>query len=300
MNIHHLELFYYVARHGGISEAVRNIPYGIQQPAVSGQVAQLEEFLGVKLFQRRPFALTPPGEKLYNFIQPFFSGLDAVALELQGGEARQIRLGASAVVLREHMPEFLKSIRRKFPQARLTLREGIPAVLDKLLQQEELDLAVSILDKTSAPGTRCEELLRVPLALLVKRDSPIKKPEDLWKQDKIHEALVALPPTEHITRHFQQGLARIGVDWFTSIEVNSLDLIETYVANGFGVGISADVPRRLHPDAVRCLPLNESEFEPLSVGLIWRGKVSPLLRAFMDEIKASVPRTATRAASRTL
>ena len=38
MNIHHLELFYYVARHGGITEAVRNIPYGIQQPAVSGQV----------------------------------------------------------------------------------------------------------------------------------------------------------------------------------------------------------------------------------------------------------------------
>ena len=49
MNIHHLELFYYVARHGGITEAVRNIPYGIQQPAVSGQVAQLEEYLGVTL-----------------------------------------------------------------------------------------------------------------------------------------------------------------------------------------------------------------------------------------------------------
>ena len=39
MNIHHLELFYYVARHGGISEAVRNMPYGIQQPAISGQAA---------------------------------------------------------------------------------------------------------------------------------------------------------------------------------------------------------------------------------------------------------------------
>ena len=32
MNIHHLELFYYVARHGGISEAVRKMPYGIQHP----------------------------------------------------------------------------------------------------------------------------------------------------------------------------------------------------------------------------------------------------------------------------
>jgi len=58
MNVHHLELFYYVAKHGGISEAVRNIPYGIQQPAVSGQIIQLEEYLGVTLFQRRPFVLT--------------------------------------------------------------------------------------------------------------------------------------------------------------------------------------------------------------------------------------------------
>jgi DNA-binding transcriptional LysR family regulator len=42
VNIHHLELFYYVAGHGGISEAVRHMPYGIQQPAVSDQVIQLE------------------------------------------------------------------------------------------------------------------------------------------------------------------------------------------------------------------------------------------------------------------
>src|SRR5205807_10406967 len=37
---------------------------------ICGQVGQLEEYLGVTLFQRRPFALTPPGEKLYKFIQP--------------------------------------------------------------------------------------------------------------------------------------------------------------------------------------------------------------------------------------
>ena len=61
MNIHHLELFYFVAKHGGIAAAVRNIPYGIQQPAVSGQIAKLEESLGTKLFQRPPFALSPTG-----------------------------------------------------------------------------------------------------------------------------------------------------------------------------------------------------------------------------------------------
>src|SRR5215467_208664 len=98
MNIHHLELFYYVARYQGITAAVRNIPYGIQQPAVSGQVAQLEEFLGVTLFQRRPFALTAEGEKLYRFVEPFFGRVDAVGAELQGGETRQLRIGASTMV----------------------------------------------------------------------------------------------------------------------------------------------------------------------------------------------------------
>jgi hypothetical protein len=52
MNIYHLELFYFVAKHGGIAAAVRNVPYGIQQPATSGQIARLEESLGTKAFQR--------------------------------------------------------------------------------------------------------------------------------------------------------------------------------------------------------------------------------------------------------
>ena len=61
MNVHHLELFYYVAKHQGISAAVRHIPYGIQQPAVSGQMLALESNLGVRLFERVPFRLTAPG-----------------------------------------------------------------------------------------------------------------------------------------------------------------------------------------------------------------------------------------------
>ncbi len=90
MNIHHLELFYYVARHGGIVPAVRNMPYGIQQPAVSGQIARLEESLGTKLFNRRPFALLPSGMELYEFIRPFFDEIDHVGEAIRGGSAHQL------------------------------------------------------------------------------------------------------------------------------------------------------------------------------------------------------------------
>ena len=206
MNIHHLELFYYVARHGGIMEAVRNIPYGIQQPAVSGQVAQLEEYLGVTLFQRRPFALTPPGEKLYQFIQPFFSNLEAVASELQGGRVRQIRIGASTTVLRDHLPEVFQSVRRKYPNLKIALREGYHPDLESLLQREELDLAVTLIQKKAAPGIHSLELLKLPLVLLVEKNSKVTAAEQLWKRDKIEEPLICLPEAEAISKHFQQGL----------------------------------------------------------------------------------------------
>jgi DNA-binding transcriptional LysR family regulator len=292
MNIHHLELFYYVARHGGITEAVRNIPYGIQQPAVSGQVAQLEEYLGVALFQRRPFALTPAGQKLYQFVVPFFSNLETVSNELQGGRARQIRIGASTIVLRDHLPDFLRNVRRKFANLRITLREGYQAELENLLQKEELDLAITLIEKKSAPGIRSVGLLELPLALLVAKDGPLTSADQLWHRDKIEEPLICLPAAEAICKHFQQGLARLGVDWFPSIEVSSIDLIETYVAGGFGVGLSVKLPLSPLSPNVRALPLAPTQFAPVVIGALWRGRPSALVQAFLAEMQLRAKRLA--------
>ena len=146
MNIHHLELFYYVARHGGISEAVRNMPYGIQQPAMSGQIIQLEEFLGVTLFHRRPFELTPQGQELYQFIKPFFDNLNPTADKIRGGVAQSIRIGASEIVLRDHLPIVLQAVRKKFPKLKVTLREGYQPELEEWLQRRDLDLAFTVLE----------------------------------------------------------------------------------------------------------------------------------------------------------
>jgi DNA-binding transcriptional LysR family regulator len=94
MNIHHLELFYYVARHGGISLGARKMPYGIQQPAVSSQILQLEQGLGVKLFERSPFKLTPAGAELFAFVQPFFGNLEAMTQRLRKQSVPLLRIGA--------------------------------------------------------------------------------------------------------------------------------------------------------------------------------------------------------------
>jgi DNA-binding transcriptional LysR family regulator len=283
VNIHHLELFYYVAKHGGIMPAVRNIPYGIQQPAVSSQIAQLEEFLGVKLFDRRPFALTAEGEKLYQFVQPFFSNLDNVATELQGGRARRIRIGAATIVLREHLPEVFQNVRKRFFGLKLALREGTAAELEEMLQRDEIDLAVTVMERKAAPGIHALALLELPPVLLVPKNSAVKSADELWQRDKIEEPLICFPPGQPLNKIFQTRLNQLGVDWFPSIEAGSVDLIETYAARGLGIGVLVAIPQRTFSPKVRVLPLDG--FPPVVIGALWRGRKTPLLEAFLDELQ---------------
>jgi DNA-binding transcriptional LysR family regulator len=283
MNVHHLELFYYVARHGGIMPAVRNIPYGIQQPAVSSQISQLEEFLGVTLFQRRPFALTAEGEKLFRFIQPFFANLDKMASEIQGGQARNIRIGASTIVLREYLPGLFQAVRKKFSGLKMSLREGFPAQLEALLQADEIDLAITLIEKNPMPGIHSLALLELSPVLLVEKNSGLKSAAELWRRDKIEEPLICFPPGEPLGKSFQQKLGELGVDWFPSIEASSADLIETYVANGLGIGVSAAIPKKPLPPKVRALALDG--FPPVTIGVSWRGRKTPLLQIFLDELQ---------------
>lgn len=281
LNIHYLELFYYVARHGGIMEAVRNMPYGIQQPAVSAQIIRLEEDLGVTLFHRRPFALTKAGEELFAFIKPFFGELDAVEQRITGGAGQQIRIGASEIVERDHLPEIALNVRKRYPNLKLYLREGYQPQLETWLLAREVDLAITMVEGKPPPGIKCEPLIQLRLALMVPKDSPLKSGEELWRRDRIDEQLIALPASEGICRHFQRELQKRDFQWFTSMEVSSLGLVEAYVANGFGFGLGLHIPKMTPAAKIRLIPL--TEFPPIDVGALWTGKRTPLMDTFVEE-----------------
>jgi DNA-binding transcriptional LysR family regulator len=281
LNIHHLELFYYVARHGGIAEAVRNMPYGIQQPAVSAQILQLEDRLGVSLFQRRPFFLTPAGDKLFRFIQPFFDNVENIAEEIRGGAVELVRIGASDVILRDHLPEIMQRIRNQFPTTKLVLRSGYQPDLLQWMQKQELDVALTLLDKNIPNHFQSLPIIRLPLVLMVSRKSKLRNLEDLWKQKRITEPLLCLPPNEMICRNFQEGLRRLGVEWKVTIELSSLELIEAYVENEYGFGVGLELPGRKFSRKVRTFTLES--FPQTNFGVIWQGKPTRFVDALIQE-----------------
>ena len=287
MNVHHLELFYYVAKHGGISEAVRKIPYGIQQPAVSGQILQLEKDLGVTLFQRRPFHLSPAGRELYDYIAPFFAGLSQKRQHLRGETDARLRLAAPATILREHLPKLLEQHRREFPALKIDLNDANKATAEMLLRKHEIDLAITDLESRPSPGIRCSILLKLSLVLLLPNNRRARAMKRTWK-DMLGQPLVSLPGDETISRLFRRGLAKAGVQWATSVELSSLDLIPVYVRAGFGAGLFLADPNGTVPAGTRVVPLRD--FPPLVVAALWHGKLSNVAGRFLDRITAEAKR----------
>lgn len=283
LNIHHLELFYYVAKHQGVSAAARSMPYGIQQPAISGQILALEDHLGGPLFQRRPFALTHAGQELYNFIKPFFGGLEGIEERVRGGATQVIRLAASSVILRDHLPKMLQTLQPKFPKLKVHLREGLQPQIEKWLTDQEVDLAVTVLDGAAPLGIQTEPLLELPVVLLVPKSLKLTTLDAILKSDRIDQTLISPPTSETITKNFTDALVRRGVVWPPGMEVSSLELVETYAASGFGIGLSVAIPGKPLDKRLRALPI--AGLKPITVAVLRYPNLPPVARALIEEMR---------------
>lgn len=244
----------------------------------------LEENAGVKLFERSPFRLTPAGEKLFAHVQPFFEGLDGVAAALrEDGAEPELRIGASELVLRDHIPTVMQRLRARHPRVKLALRSGYSSQLATWLEAGEIDLAIGPVEAKTPAKFRCLELASVPLVLLVPKASPIKDLAGLWAQKKIATPLIGLPASTTVMRSFQRGLKERGFVWPQAVEATSVELVTRYVANGDGYGVNVAVAPVIKHRDVRVLPLGD--FEPMIMGLLWRGEPTIVVQAMIDEAR---------------
>jgi len=289
MNPHQLELFYHVAKCKGVSRAARQMPYGIQQPSVSAQVNALERDLGVTLYERRPFKLTPAGEELFKFVEPFFGKIAEVRQKLQ--RAARIRIGASPIVLRDYLPPVIETVRRQFPGLSMILRALNQPELISSLERDELDVVISLIPDNLPPTVRAVEIITLPLILLAPKASRIKSAGDLWGNGRIQEPRIALGQNELICQRFQQVLTRRGVSWLPEMEMDSLELIEKYVEAGYGLGLSVRLPDKKLPPGIRVIEL--PDFSPVRLGALHSGKANPenkIIHVFLEEVRKHIAR----------
>lgn len=137
INLEYYKIFYYVAKHGSITKAARELC--LSQPAVSQEIKQLEENLGVALFvrQAKGVSLTYEGQVLYSYVEKGYESIiqgEAKVKELIGLEIGEVKIGASDMTLQYFLLPYLEKYYSMYPEIRVNVTNApTPSTIDHLL-----------------------------------------------------------------------------------------------------------------------------------------------------------------------
>jgi DNA-binding transcriptional LysR family regulator len=145
INLHQLATFQVVAKHSSYVRAAEELHFS--QPAVSAQIHQLEESMGVKLFDKigRRTRLTQAGEELYLYSQKIFSLIDETLETMESLRSPQygrLSVGADTTVGTYVIPGLLGKFRQVYPDVEITLEVVNRGYLLDAMVNNRVDMVV--------------------------------------------------------------------------------------------------------------------------------------------------------------
>ena len=146
ITLRQLQAFCTVARLGSFTKAASALH--TTQPALSVQISQLEDALGLRLFDRttRAVTITRVGEELLPRAERTLSELAGIVDSASGLGARnsgRVVVAALPSVASSFLPEAIASFRKAFPNIDVVLRDGLGGQIADLLRSGEVDFGVT-------------------------------------------------------------------------------------------------------------------------------------------------------------
>jgi DNA-binding transcriptional LysR family regulator len=241
LQLAHLHTLQAVARHGSFSRAAAEL--NLTQPAVSMQVRQLEQRLGLPLLDRvgkRAFP-TRAGEVLLAHAARAFSELEtgvAVVQRLRGVVAGRVRIGTSASISIYLLPPVLRRIRARHPGVELIVVTGNAPEIARAVVANTLDIGILSLPVPD------RELTVLPFY----RDElvAIAPPQAAWRRRRrITAAELAREPLilfEHGStqrRVVDEWFHRAGISPAQAMELGNTEAIKKLVGAGLGLSLAS-------------------------------------------------------------
>lgn len=162
VKLRHLIVAATIAHRGSIREA-SSVLY-LTQPAMSRSLAELEEILGVQLFDRgsKGMTVSATGAPLIAHIQVIISELGSLlrhADEIAGGDSGEVRVGTLLAGSADILPSAVFNLSRRLPGVRVAISEATPDRLHEDLMSGQVDFVVGrVTPLASMPGVKVEPL----------------------------------------------------------------------------------------------------------------------------------------------
>lgn len=279
-----LRYFEALARIGHFGRAAEEC--AVTQPALSMQISQMEQALGVLLVERRAggAVLTNAGREVARRAANILAELRGLSEFAQGCRApfsSPLRLGVIPTIAPYLLPRLLPAWRQAYPNLALSIRETQTHTLMSELAAGQLDLNVVALPLAEAEIetlTLREDrfLLAVPADAALASDQRISP-------DRLKAERLLLLEEGHCFR--DQALAICQIDPFGRVQVlgaASLSTLVHMVANGLGVTLLPEIGAGYESahGGVRLMRFTQPEPQRL-LGLAWR-KSSPRRDEFLE------------------
>lgn len=219
------------------------------QPPLSQRIRQLEEELGVQLFERhtRRVTLTHAGQTFYAEVEGLLGQLNRAVDACQRahrGEIGQLRLGYSGRASHLLLPRLLLAFRTRFPEVALDLIGPLPsgALRTKLLE-DQLDVALCFLP-LSHPAIATRSFADIEFVLALPATHPLAQQERIELSALANEPFVAYPSNQGflLRSSMDAECARAGFTPRVVRESETSQVLLCLVAAGTGVSI---IPREL-------------------------------------------------------
>ncbi|PSN12555.1 LysR family transcriptional regulator [filamentous cyanobacterium CCT1] len=286
MELRHLHYFITVAEELHFSRAAERLH--ISQPPLSQQIQNLEDELGVKLFERtkRQVHLTEAGkvflERCYLVLAQLEQAI-AVTQQIGRGEVGQLAISFVGTAMFTLLPEIFRVFREQFPSVELRLHELTTAQQIQALYDKQVDIGI-VRSAINEPGLSVECFLPESLVLALPETHPLSAQTQVALSSLANESFILFPATmgpvfyEQIIGSCQQAGFRPKV----AQEAVQMQTIVGLVAAGLGIAIVPASLQNFPRSGVIYRPLKE-EISNTGLYLTWRQHdSSPVVRAFLN------------------
>lgn len=260
MELRHLRYFAAVAEELHFGRTAGRVH--VAQPALSRQIRDLEEEMGLRLFERdrRRVALTAAGAAFLDEVR-FLLGRVEHAVETARraarGEHGSLRIGYVPAVIYTGLPEIVRAFRKRFPGVDVRLQEMNPATQVEALLSERVDVGF-VRGPVHEPALAAEIVLEEPLVVALPSGHPLRDRKRLEVAMLRSEPFV-LQARAHGPGFHDQILAICRSAGFSPrvVQEGSQTDALSLVASGAGVAIVPTSLRVLRRASVVYRPLRE-------------------------------------------
>jgi LysR family hydrogen peroxide-inducible transcriptional activator len=249
----------------------------VTQPALSLQIRQLEELLGVKLFERgrRSVLITPAGERVILRAREALQRIDDLVDEARAAQrpfTGRLSLGVIPTVAPYLLPRALPAVRKAWPRLELLLREDQTQRILARLRAGELELLLLALPVEGEDLERLP-LFEEPFVLALPATHPLASQHGPVTEAALAGEPVVLLEEGHCLR--DQALAlcdAAGARETGRVQATSLGTLVQMVANGLGITLlpATAVEVEARPGSGIALRRFAAPGPGRNIGLVWR------------------------------